>query len=351
MKKKIVVLLTGIMASALLLSGCQASKGLETKDVKITQYKGVEIDEVQKASDITDEDVEAYIQSALESQAEVTQITDRAVEDGDTANIDFVGKIDGEAFAGGSAEEYSLTIGSGVFIDGFEESIIGHKAGETYDWNGKFPDDYNNEEMAGKDVVFTITVNAIIQENVPELDDAFVKKVSKKSNTVDEYKKEVKELLEKDAEDAYTYSIEAAVWEKVLGNAEITKYPKKETKEMKDNWITQYESTAGYYDMEYEEFIQEQMGMDVKEFEKQIETVVKEVLKEKMVVEAIADKEKIKLDDKTYEAELENIVQEYGYESVEILKESIDEKELKAEALKNIVKEKISKECIQVKAK
>lgn len=351
MKKKIVVLLTGIMASALLLSGCQASKGLETDNVKITQYKGVEIDEVEKVSDITDEDVDAYIQSVRESQAEITEITDRAVEEGDTVNIDFVGKIDGEAFAGGSAEEYSLTIGSGVFIDGFEDSIIGHKAGETFDWNGKFPDDYGNAEMAGKDVVFTITVNAITQEDVPELNDEFVKKVSEKSKTVDEYKKEVKELLEKDAEDAYAYSIEAAAWEKVLENTEITKYPEKKTQEMKDNWITQYKSVAEAYGMEYDEYIQEQMGVDAEEFEKQIETVVKEVLKEKMAVEAIADKEKIKLDDKTYEAELENIVQEYGYESVEILKESIDEKELKAEALKNIVKEQISKDCIQVKAK
>lgn len=350
MKRKIVVLLTGIMASALLLSGCQASKGLETENVKITQYKGVEIDEVEKVSEITDEDVDAYIQSALESQAETTEITDRAVEEGDTVNIDFVGKIDGEAFAGGSAEEYSLTIGSDVFIDGFEDSIIGHKAGETFDWNGKFPEDYGNAEMAGKDVVFTITVNAITQEDVPKLNDKFVKKVSEKSKTVDEYKKEVKELLEKEAEDTYAYSIEAAVWEKVLENTEITKYPKKKAQEMKDNWITQYKSVAEAYGMEYDEYIQSQMGVSVEEFEKQVETVVKEVLKEKMAVEAIADKENIKLDDKTYEAELENIVQEYGYESAKILKESIDEEELKAEALKNIVKEKISKDCVQVKA-
>ena len=214
MKKTIAVLLTGVMASALLLSGCEASKGLENDDIKITQYKGIEIDEVEKAKEVTDDDVDSFIKSMQESHAEVIEITDRAVEDGDTVSINFVGKMNGEEFEGGSAKDYSLTIGSGVFIEGFEDSVIGHKAGETYDWNGKFPDDYGNAEMAGKDVVFTITVNAITKEDVPELNDEFVKSVSETSKTVKEYKKEVKELLQKDAETSYEYSVETAVWER-----------------------------------------------------------------------------------------------------------------------------------------
>ena len=351
MRKTIVALLTGVMASALLMSGCQASKGLENDDIKITQYKGVEIDEVEKASEITDDDVDAYIQSMQESKAEVTEITDRAVEDGDTVSIDFVGKMNGEEFEGGSAQDYSLTIGSGVFIEGFEESVIGHKAGETYDWNGKFPEDYGNAEMAGKDVVFTITVNAITKEDVPELNDKFVKSVSEKSKTVKEYKKEVKELLQKDAETSYEYSIETAVWEKVMDNTEVKKYPKKEMNATKENWIKQYQTAAEYYQMEYETFIEEQMGMTVEDFEKRIDTAVKETLKEQMAVEAIADKEKIKLDDKMYKKELKNIVSDYGYENVDALKEAVEEKDLKKEALKNIVKEKVAESCIQVKSK
>lgn len=351
MKKTIAALLTGVMASALLLSGCEASKGLENDDIKITQYKGVEIDEVEKASEITKDDVENYIQSMQESRAEVIEITDRAVEDGDTVSINFVGKMNGEEFEGGSAEDYSLTIGSGVFIEGFEDSVIGHKAGETYDWNGKFPEDYGNAEMAGKDVVFTITVNSITKENIPELNDEFVKSVSKKSKTVDEYKKEVKKLLQKDAESSYEYSVETAVWEKVMGNTEVKKYPKKEVTEMKDNWIKQYQTAAEYYQMEYETFIEEQMGMTVEDFEKQIETAVKETLKERMAVNAIADKEKIKLDDETYKKELKNIASDYGYENVDALKEAVEEKDLKEEALKNLVKEELTKESIQVKSK
>lgn len=350
MKKKIVVLLTGIVVSAMLLAGCEASKGLETDDLKITQYKGVEIDEVEEADEVSDEDVDLYIQSELESNADVTEITDRAVEDGDTVDINFVGKMDGVAFDGGSADNYSLTIGSGVFIDGFEDSIIGHKAGETFDWNGTFPEDYNNTDMAGKAVVFTITVNAITEENVPELNDEFVAKVSETSKTVEEYKKEVKELLEKDAETTYQSSIESAVWEKVLENTEVLNYDEDEAEEQKNNWIEQYKTIAESYGMEYAEFLEGQMGMTEEEFEEQVEEVVMNSIKEKMVTDAIADKEKIKLDDDTYEAEVERIADEYGYESVDVLKESVEEDQLKEEALKNLVKEKLAEDCVQVKA-
>ena len=139
MKKKV---LAGLLAGAMILTGCAASTGLETDELKISCYKGVEIEAVEKPEEITDEEVEMAIQSNLEANAVITEITDRAVEDGDTVDIDFVGKVDGEVFDGGSAENYSLEIGSGSFIDGFEDSIIGHEVGDTFDWNGKFPEEY-----------------------------------------------------------------------------------------------------------------------------------------------------------------------------------------------------------------
>ena len=181
MKKKITVILAGTTALTLFLAGCQTSKGLETDDVTITQYKEVEVDEVEKASEVSGEDVDNYIDSVLQSKAEVKEIKGRTVKKGDTANIDFVGKRDGEAFEGGSAKGFDLEIGSGSFIDGFEDSIVGHKAGETFDWNGKFPEDYGNAELAGKDVVFTGTVNAITEKQIPKLDEKFVKTVSLKN--------------------------------------------------------------------------------------------------------------------------------------------------------------------------
>lgn len=332
--------------SAMLLSGCQASKGLETDNLMLTQYKEVEIDEVEKVSAITDEDIDAYIQSELEAEADAVAAEDRAVEKGDTVKIDFAGKMNGEAFDGGSAEDYPLTIGSGAFIPGFEDSIIGHKIGETFDWNGKFPDNYGGEEMAGKDVVFTITVNAI----VPELSDEWVKAVSEKSKTVEEYKKEVTDLLEDNAQKSYEYSIETAVWEKVMENTTVKKYPEKEVDEKNKAWIGEYETAAEYYGIDYQTFIEEQMGMPLEDFEKQIETAVKDVVKEKMVVEAIADKQHIKLDDKTYEKEVEKMAQDYGYPDVKTMKEAADEDELREEALKNLVKEWLADHCIQVRS-
>ena len=332
--------------SAMLLSGCQMSKGLETDNMTITQYIEVEIDEVEKVSAITDDDIDAYIQSELEAEADAVAAEDRAVEKGDTVKIDFVGKMNGEVFDGGSAEDYPLTIGSGAFIPGFEDSIIGHKIGETFDWNGKFPDNYGGEEMAGKDVVFTITVNAI----VPELSDEWVKAVSEKSKTVEEYKKEVTGLLEDNAQKSYEYSIETAVWEKVMENSTVKKYPEKEVDEKNKAWIGEYETAAEYYGIDYQTFIEEQMGMPVEDFEKQIETAVKDVVKEKMVVEAIADKQHIKLDDKTYEKEVEKMAQDYGYPDVKTMKEAADEDELREEALKNLVKEWLADHCIQVRS-
>ena len=332
--------------SAMLLSGCQMSKGLETDNMTITQYIEVEIDEVEKVSAITDDDIDAYIQSELEAEADAVAAEDRAVEKGDTVKIDFVGKMNGEVFDGGSAEDYPLTIGSGAFIPGFEDSIIGHKIGETFDWNGKFPDNYGGEEMAGKDVVFTITVNAI----VPELSDEWVKAVSEKSKTVEEYKKEVTGLLEDNAQKSYEYSIETAVWEKVMENSTVQKYPEKEVDEKNKAWIGEYETAAEYYGIDYQTFIEEQMGMPLEDFEKQIETAVKDVVKEKMVVEAIADKQHIKLDDKTYEKEVEKMAQDYGYPDVKTMKEAADEDELREEALKNLVKEWLADHCIQVRS-
>ena len=174
MKKKAAVLLTGIMTASLLLSGCQSSKGIENDNLKISQYKGVEIDEVDKADDITDKDVTSFIDSVRESNAKTKTIKNRAVKKGDTVTIDFVGKMNGKKFDNGSANNQKLKIGSNTFIEGFEDSIIGHKVGDKFVWNGKFPKNYS-EELAGKKVSFTIKVKAITESKTPELNDAFVK--------------------------------------------------------------------------------------------------------------------------------------------------------------------------------
>ncbi len=347
MKKKAAVMMTGIVSAAVLMTACQASKGLETDAVKITQYKEVEVDQVQKPGEITDEEVDTQIQTALDAQAETKEIKDRAVKDGDIVNIDFVGKIDGKKFDGGSAEGYDLEIGSDSFIDGFEDSIISHKIGDKFDWNGKFPDNYGNTEYAGKDVVFSITLNGITERIVPELTDETVAKLSENAKNVEEYKKEVKGQLEDNAEQEYQNQLYSKVWGKVLENTEIKKYPDGEKEKAQEQLKSRYEELAKSYDMEFKDFVENQMGMSEEDFDKQAAEVAEQNVKSKMVTNAIAEKEKITLSDEVYEKELKRIVEMYGYDSVDALKEQVEEEELKATALNNLVVEELAKNCIQ----
>lgn len=346
--RKRTVILAGLLAVSLILGGCAASKGLETDAIKITKYKGVEVEEVDKPGEITEEDVDASIQATLESEAETTEITDRPVEMGDTVNIDFVGKINGEAFEGGSAEDYPLTIGSGAFIEGFEDSIVGHSAGETFDWNGKFPEDYGQPDLAGADVVFTITVNSITVDNVPELTDDLVKTLSEESTTVEEYREEVKKDLEEQSLDSYDTTLEQNAWQVVLENTEVKEYPEGEVEEYSDSLIQQYKEAAEYYGMEYEDFVQEQMGYAPEDFEAEVKAVAQESVKNKMAVEAIAEKEKIELTDEVYEEQVKTMAEEYGYENADAMKEAFDEDTLKQQALSNLVMAFVKEHCVQV---
>lgn len=347
MRKKLAAAAAGAAVFSMILSGCQASKGLETDELKITQYKDVEVEQVSKPEEVTDEDVDNMVQAILESNAVSNEVTDRAVESGDTVNIDFVGKIDGVEFEGGEGTDYPLTIGSGVFIEGFEDSVIGHKAGDTYDWEGKFPDDYGNAEYAGKDVVFTITVNSITVSEVPKLTDDYVKSVSEKSKTIDEYNKEIRDQLETENETAYKNELSSRVWQAVVDNTEVTKYPEDRVKELTDEFVESYKSAAEQMDVEYEEFLVSQTGMDVETFEKKVDEVVKDSIKQNMIAEAIAAKENIQMDDDAYAKQLEVIAQDNGIADVDTLKEMATEDELKEIALGNLVREWLAEHCIQ----
>lgn len=351
MKKRIAMLLTGALTVSMMLSGCAGSKGLETDELKISVYKGVEIDEISKPGEVTDDDVDSRIQTMLQMSATKEDVTDRPVESGDTATIDYTGRIDGQEFDGGSATDYPLVIGSGKFIEGFEDSVIGHNIGDTYDWQGAFPEDYRNTDYAGKEVVFTITVKGISKEVVPELNDDFVKEKSEKSKTVEEFKEEVKKQLKKENENKYEASINEAVWQKVLENTEVKKYPEGEVKEISDSLIEQYKTTAEYYEQDYETFIKEQMGYSAEDFEKQVEDAAKASVKQVMVTEAIADKEKIELGEEEYKKQLKKMAENYGYEDVDELKESAEEEDLKEIALNNLVKDWLKEHCVQVASK
>lgn len=342
MKKKIAVVMTCALAVSALLSGCQASKGLENEYVKIAQYKDVEIGEVSKPEEITDSDIDYAVSAKLQEYP----LTDKKlqVKKGDVAIIDYVGKMDGKEFDGGSAQNTPLEIGSGTFIPGFEESVIDHHIGETFDWNGKFPDQYSSEDLAGKDVVFTITVNGI----VPELTDDLVKEISETAKSVEEYRKELKEQLTKSREENYQSSLGEAAWNVVVTAAEVKKYPEDELSEKTEKIISQYKNVAETSGITYEEYIKQQTGLSVDDFKVQLENVVKENMKQTLVAKAIADKENMTLNDEEYKAKLDELAVRYNFGSAEEIEALASEDELREMIITEMVMEWLGQHCVQV---
>ena len=342
MKKRLAALFCATLAASMILVGCQASKGLETDNLKITQYKGVEVSAADKPEKVTDDDVEQYIQSQLTSSATTTEVTDRAAQKGDTVDIAFVGTIDGESFDGGSSDSYSLELGSGTMIDGFEDSIIGHNVGETFVWDGKFPDDYQSTDLAGKACQFTITVNSISEQNVPELTDEWVANNSKSSKTVKEYKKEIKKTLEDQKQEDYDSTLKSEAWQAVVDNTTVQKID-----EMKNSLIDSYKSYAESQGTDYETYITSSGQYTVESFEQKVEEAAQESEKQTMIAEAIADKEKIKLDDKTYKKMLKEYAKTYGFEDGDAMEKAYSKDTLKEAMLTDLVKDWLVDNCIQ----
>lgn len=188
-------------------------------EVTLGQYKGVEVDKINV--EVTEEDINAEIDKEREKNARTIDITDRAVKDGDMTVIDFEGFVDGVAFEGGKGEDYPLTIGSGAFIPGFEEALVGAEIDKETEVNVTFPEDYQAEELAGKPAVFKCTVKKIQEKQLPELNDDFVEEVSEESDTVEQYKEEVKKNLTDRKEASARSAKEDAVIDAIIADAKM----------------------------------------------------------------------------------------------------------------------------------
>lgn len=351
MKRKAAVLLIGAVAASVYLTGCSGNSA-SSDYVTVGGYREVEVEDIEEPGEVTDEDVDSYIEAVLAQYGTQEEITNRAVESGDTVNIDFVGKMDGEAFEGGSSEGYNLEIGSGAFIPGFEDGIIDHKPGETFDWNGNFPEDYStNPDLAGKDVTFTITVNYICGETVlPELTDEFVQTVSEESKTVEEYREEIKKLLSENNTTDFDTTLQQSAWDAVMEKAEIKDYPEGEVEKYAQNLIDQYKAAAESYSMEYGDFLQQYYGVSEEDFEAQVNEAAEQSIKEKVVAEAIAEEEDLApKNEEEWQKEYEALAEEYGYEDADSLMEAADEDSLKTIILINRVKEYLAENAVQVK--
>ena len=311
--------------------------------VKLGEYKGLTYTETDVS--VSDDEVESQINSTLTAHATAEQITDRAVEDGDTVNIDFEGKIDGKTFDGGTASGASLTIGSGTFIDGFEDGLIGVKPGDKTTLKLKFPDEYKtNTDLAGKDVTFDVTVNYIKGDDiVPELDDDFVKglNIDDVSN-VKEYRAYVKSQLQANKESEAEKSKQSELLQQAVDNAEIKEIPEELVTQYATQYTDYYKQYASYFGLELSDFLTQYMNQTEEEFNQSAEDYGKERAGYMLVVSAIAKAEKVDVD-ALYDEKVAQYAEQSGYADAATLEKDYSKRYLKQiiinEEVQNILEE------------
>ena len=300
-------------------------KDLNAEDyVTLGEYKGVEV--TLDEPEITDEYLDGYIEYVQQNNAVSTPVTDRAVEMGDVVNIDYVGKIDGVAFDGGSAQGSDLTIGSGQFIDGFEDGCIGMKVGETKDVEATFPDPYkNNPDLAGKVAVFTVTVNSISVEEIPELTDEYVQSLSLEGCTnVEEYRAYVYDVLLEQQQESYESDKADLAYEKVAAECEFKDAPEAMVTRMNNTLTSNLSSYASTYGVDLGTYVSAMYGGTAEEYETTLLEQSKMMAQHYLMIQAIADREGLSVSDEELEEQLSQEAQDYGYETVEEYKSLVD---------------------------
>ncbi len=292
-------------------------------EVTLGEYKGVKIGKIDR--EVTEEDVMAQINAERDNNARNITVEDRSVKDGDMTVIDFEGFVDGVAFEGGKGENYPLTIGSGAFIPGFEEQLVGAEIGKEVEVKVTFPEDYQAEELQGKEAVFKCTVHEIKEKEVPELDDEFASEVSE-FETLAEYKEDVrKNLEEKKAKDAETTRENKAVQAAVEASEMEIPEPMLETQQRQ--MVDEFAQRITMQGMSMEQYMQF-TGATYEKLVEQVKPQAEERIKSRLVLEAIARAEKIEATEEDYEDELKTMADVYQME-VDKVKELMGEREKK----------------------
>lgn len=303
MKKKVSALLLSAALTAGLLTGCSSGNTAYAKYVKLGEYKGLSVNKIK--TEVTDDDVEAEIESILDENSEYTDV-DRAAKDGDQVNIDFTGTIDGEEFDGSSDTDYDLVIGSEDFQPEFEENIIGAKTGDTLNFSITISEDYD-EELAGKKADFEVKVNSVQEIDIPELTDDFCKEYTD-YDTVDAFRAGVKAELESYYDEDNSYMAGSDALSQVIENSEISGYPQELYDKCKEEYDANNEAMAEMFGMEVE---------DIAGSEEDIKAAVEEMVYTEMIVSEIAEKEKITVSDDEYKEYVDSVYEDSGYDSAE----------------------------------
>ncbi|UWF57803.1 trigger factor [Staphylococcus hyicus] len=305
----------------------QIEKGKEFKfdatvtvepEVKLGDYKGLEIE--KQNTELTDKEVEETIQQRLEAMADMVVKEDGKVEEGDTVNLDFDGYVEGEQFEGGQADGYDLEIGSGMFIPGFEEQLVGLAVGEEKDVEVTFPEEYHAEELAGKPATFKTKINEIKSKEVPELDDELANELDSEANSVDEYKENLrKQLAESKATEAENAQKEEAIT-KATDNAEVD-IPKAMIKTEEDRMVQEFAQRLQQQGLNLETYFQIS-GQSEEDLRGQMKEDAEQRVKTNLTLAAIAEAENIDATDEDVDKELETMSSQFGI-SVDDIKSTL----------------------------
>lgn len=281
---------------------------VQTKpEVTLGKYKGIELKKIEY--NVTDEDIEHELQHIAEHNARLVAVEDRPVEKGDITIIDFEGFVDGEAFEGGKAENHELEIGSGKFIPGFEDQIIGMKIDEEKDINVTFPTEYPSKELAGKEAMFKIKLHEIKKKELPEINDDFAKDASE-FDTLEDWKKSIKEKMEKENTSKAKFEMEEAAIEEVCKNATVD-IPSGMIETAIDNMEQDISSRLSYQGMNLDQYLQ-MIGKTKQEFRNDYRENAEKQVKTNLVLEAIMKDSKIEATEEEIDAKIKEMLELYG---------------------------------------
>ena len=308
-------------------------------EVELGKYKGVSVKKVEHS--VTAAQVKAEIEQMRERNARVVTVEDRAIKKGDTATIDYEGFVDGVPFDGGKGEMHPLEIGSGQFIPGFEDQLIGKKLGDEVDVNVTFPTEYHAEELAGKAAVFKVKIHKITMKELPALDDEFAKDVSE-FDTLDELKADVKAKLTARAKDQARAEQEGLVVEKVVEGAKVD-IPKVMIDERIDQTIEEYNMRLSSQGFSFEKYL-ELTGGSMEDFRAQTAPSAEAQVKTQLVLEAIAKAEAIEATEEDLAAEFAKMAEMYGVE-IDVVKKAVPADDLKRDVVMRKTVEMLVKEA------
>ena len=291
-------------------------------EFELGAYKGIEISKVDNT--VSEEEVELSLNEMVNKNARLISVEGKALENGDTAVIDFEGFENGVAFEGGKGENYNLVIGSNTFIPGFEDQLVGKKAGEEVEVNVTFPETYHAENLAGKPVVFNVKVNDVKVKEVPALDDEFAKDTTE-FETLAELRADVKAKLEEQAKNAADAEMRNALVEKVSANTEV-EVPEAMIQHQIDNMLMELNYQLQYQGLNLQQLL-EMTGRGVEELREERRADAERLVKSSLILEAIAEKENVEVNEADVDAELEKMAAMYNME-VEKIKSSLRETDI-----------------------